>query len=199
VTHPAFISRVGIVLAGGISRRMGVDKALLSINGITLLDRTVSVLKTAGCTNIVLSGYPRKGFSGTVVPDEVAEAGPVAGIVSCLKHIAKQYPADTECLFIAVDMPRAGNNLFNTLRANSQFSDGAYFEDHPLPFCLRLTDATQALAKSSNGIELGTKTPSIRGFLAPLNISIVRPNAEQLNELININTPDAWEKIVSAM
>ena len=37
----------GVVICGGESRRMGSDKALLELGGLTLLERAVEVLQSA--------------------------------------------------------------------------------------------------------------------------------------------------------
>jgi CTP:molybdopterin cytidylyltransferase MocA len=44
----------GIVLAGGEGRRMGVTKALIAIDGATLVERHVARLVDVGCTSVVV-------------------------------------------------------------------------------------------------------------------------------------------------
>jgi molybdopterin-guanine dinucleotide biosynthesis protein A len=45
---------VGAVLAGGQSRRMGVDKARLAVSGVPLAERVATALREAGCAEVVL-------------------------------------------------------------------------------------------------------------------------------------------------
>ena len=49
---------IGLVLAGGASRRMGSDKALLGIGGVTRLQRAVGAVRDAGGDPLVM-GPPR--------------------------------------------------------------------------------------------------------------------------------------------
>ena len=46
----------GIILAGGKSRRMGVDKAGLTLNGMTFLEIQVRKLQLLGAADIMISG-----------------------------------------------------------------------------------------------------------------------------------------------
>ena len=46
---------IGLVLAGGQSRRMGQDKALMRYQGSTLIERASSLLKAAGCDEVLIS------------------------------------------------------------------------------------------------------------------------------------------------
>jgi molybdopterin-guanine dinucleotide biosynthesis protein A len=86
---------LGLVLAGGLARRMGGgDKARLEIGGITILDRVLACL-SAQCTGIIINanGDPER-FADTglpVVPDNVPGfAGPLAGILAGLDWLAAQ-------------------------------------------------------------------------------------------------------------
>ena len=191
--------RIGIILAGGLSRRMGKDKALLILNGNTLLNHTANVLENSGCTNIILSGHSRSGFHGTTLPDNVADAGPVAGIISSLAYIAQHFAVGTECVFIAVDMPKASSTLIRSLVEDSMGYEAAYFEDYPLPFCLRLSNAVIQNTTTWQPVLSSGKSPSIRSFLSPLKTVLLQPSADQLLELINVNTPDAWKKLNNSM
>jgi molybdopterin-guanine dinucleotide biosynthesis protein A len=88
---------LGLVLAGGLARRMGGgDKALLQIGGVTILERVLDRLRPQ-CTAIVLNanGDPAR-FAATglpVVADDVPGfAGPLAGILAGLDWAAKHRP-----------------------------------------------------------------------------------------------------------
>ena len=79
----------GLVLAGGLARRMGGgDKARIEIGGVSILDRVLATL-SAQCTGIIINanGDPKR-FADTgltVVADSVPDfAGPLAGILAGL-------------------------------------------------------------------------------------------------------------------
>jgi molybdopterin-guanine dinucleotide biosynthesis protein A len=84
---------LGLVLAGGLARRMGGgDKALLRIGGATILERVLDRLAPQ-CTRIVLNanGDPaRFAFTGLpVVADNIPDfAGPLAGVLAGLDWAA---------------------------------------------------------------------------------------------------------------
>jgi molybdopterin-guanine dinucleotide biosynthesis protein A len=75
-----------IILAGGRSTRMGTDKALLLINNKTLLENAIDICKSV-CNNIIISSNfaEHENFGHKVIPDEIKNCGPIAGIYSCLK------------------------------------------------------------------------------------------------------------------
>ena len=88
---------LGLVLAGGLARRMGGgDKALRTIGGVTILSRAL-VRLAPQCKLMVLNanGDPsRFTFTGLpVVPDSVPDfAGPLAGILAGLDWAAAHAP-----------------------------------------------------------------------------------------------------------
>jgi molybdenum cofactor guanylyltransferase len=94
---PSYPPTLGLVLAGGLARRMGGgDKALIAIGGIAILDRVLALLQPA-CSGIILNanGDPaRFGRYGLpVVPDSVPDfAGPLAGILAGLDWAAANRP-----------------------------------------------------------------------------------------------------------
>jgi molybdenum cofactor guanylyltransferase len=97
------VKPVGVLLAGGQSRRMGGgDKALRLLGGISLLDRVIARLRPQ-VEGLVLNanGDPSR-FAGCglpVVADSVPDfAGPLAGVLAGLDWAAAQYP---DCAFVA--------------------------------------------------------------------------------------------------
>ena len=99
----------GIVLAGGLSRRMGRDKADVVLRGRTLLERTCARLAPQ-CTSLAISRHdPAPGRSDTrypVIADEIAgPAGPLAGLLAALDWTAARDSAATHVVTVAVDTP----------------------------------------------------------------------------------------------
>jgi molybdopterin-guanine dinucleotide biosynthesis protein A len=88
---------LGLVLAGGLARRMGGgDKARIRIGGRTILDRVLERLKPQ-CQSVVLNANGDAArFADTrlpVVADSVPNfAGPLAGILAGLDWAAEQAP-----------------------------------------------------------------------------------------------------------
>ncbi len=85
---PRSAPRVAI-LAGGQSRRMGRDKALVSWHGQPLLAHMVATARAAGAAEVVISGDPAKYAAfGPCVPDQWLGCGPLGGIASILRASA---------------------------------------------------------------------------------------------------------------
>ena len=90
----------GIVLAGGFSRRMGTDKAELTLGGLPLLELQVRKLRQIGIADIMVSGYGKPMEGTRVIEDIYPHKGPMSGIHACLK--AAKTGA---CLVVSVDVP----------------------------------------------------------------------------------------------
>lgn len=105
---------VGFVVAGGRSRRMARDKALLPWGNGTLLDHAIARLRECCGTVRILSGaetrYLDRGLP--VDPDDVPDAGPLGGLVTGLSRLA-----DAPGVFLAVDVPRVPVELLAHLLA----------------------------------------------------------------------------------
>ena len=74
------------VLIGGASRRMGTPKALLEIDGETLLERTARILSARAEGVVLLGDGPvPPGLDLPRLPDPAGLAGPLAGILAALR------------------------------------------------------------------------------------------------------------------
>lgn len=77
------------VLAGGRSRRMGRTKALIEVEGRALADRVIDAARAIGARPVVLVGgdpVELAGLNADVVPDANPGEGPVAGVLTALRH-----------------------------------------------------------------------------------------------------------------
>lgn len=89
----------GIVLAGGLSSRMGQPKALLTLEGKTLLQRQADKLRALGIEDLMISGGFELPGARTIV-DEYPQRGPLGGLHACLKAAESE-----RCLVLSVDVP----------------------------------------------------------------------------------------------
>jgi len=115
-------SRMGFVLAGGKSSRMGAgpgkDKAFLEFGGQTLLDRALAVMGTV-CDRVAIVGDPAKFTKyESIVADIFPGCGPLAGIHAALLHSSVELN-----LMLAVDMPFVSRELLALLFAAAEESD----------------------------------------------------------------------------
>jgi molybdopterin-guanine dinucleotide biosynthesis protein A len=91
----------GFVLAGGKSSRMGRDKALLEIDGVTLIVRAVRLVQSVVDEPTVIAskaGYESLGLR--MVDDDFPGYGPLAGIATALRISKKRWN-----LVVACDLP----------------------------------------------------------------------------------------------
>ena len=92
----------GVILVGGDSRRMGRDKALLSVAGRPLVQRVAEVLREV-TDELLLVGEKAERYTwvgGRAVDDQGPGSGPLAGIKTALSVARHPY-----CLVVACDMP----------------------------------------------------------------------------------------------
>ncbi|MCX6023428.1 MAG: molybdenum cofactor guanylyltransferase [Chloroflexi bacterium] len=103
----------GAVLAGGMSRRLGRDKALLELGGLTLLERAIATLGSLADEVIVIGPEGRASFAAgaRVVPDAYPTAGPLGGIATALEAATTD-----RVLIVACDMPFLSPDLLIYLR-----------------------------------------------------------------------------------
>jgi len=102
-----------VLLAGGQSRRMGTDKALLEMGGQPLWRRQVALLESLTPAEIIVSGPRRPGFPEALrnVEDSGAGGGPLAGLSSALRSATSAH-----VLVLAIDMPLMTTAFLTTLR-----------------------------------------------------------------------------------
>jgi molybdenum cofactor guanylyltransferase len=192
-------TRIGFVLAGGKSSRMGVDKAFLPVGGRTLLDQALVVLASV-CDRLTIVGDPMKFAQyesaeyggrkvGPVVGDIFPECGPLAGIHTALVHSSAELN-----LMLAVDMPFISAALLSFLFAMAEQTEAIVTVPRVgkglQPLCaVYRTDfrgaAEQALRAGNYKIEAAFSTVSIR-VIADSELTAAGFSEQNF---FNLNTP----------
>ena len=187
---------LGLVLAGGLARRMGGgDKARIKIGGLTILQRVLGCLEPQ-CSGMIINanGDPAR-FADTglpVVADSVPDfAGPLAGILAGLDWAAANAPAKEWLLSVPADCPFLPNDLAARLHQTRTAADtrlacarsGEW--RHPTvgiwPVALR-EDLRHALIEENlHKIELWT---------ARYGIAIADWPDKPIDPFFNVNTPE---------
>jgi molybdopterin-guanine dinucleotide biosynthesis protein A len=187
---------LGLILAGGLARRMGGgDKALIRIGGTTILERALERLGPQ-CVRLIINanGDPAR-FAQTglpVVPDSVAEfPGPLAGILAGLDWAAEHTPDVEWMASVPGDCPFLPRDLVARLHQVRAAADlplacarsGEW--RHPVvglwPVALR-HDLRSAL------VEDGLR--KIEVWTARHGVAVAEWPAEPVDPFFNVNTPE---------
>ncbi len=95
----------GGILAGGFSRRFGQDKASFLLDGVTLLERQIALLRELRPRKLLVSCRREQDLRASegvaLIHDEKENCGPMEGLRRLLSHL----PASSRVLVVAVDMP----------------------------------------------------------------------------------------------
>lgn len=183
----------GYALAGGQSRRMGRDKALLSYGGATLLEHTLSRLKTV-CGDVrILCGPTHRYATFGVEVETDPGIGPLGAVLRGLER--SPLPA---CLFLAVDLPGVSPGLLSRLLSLLPGYDAVVpiSEKGPEPLCA--VYAAQCHEAIRTKLEAGER--KMTSFYSSIRIRSVLPTElEEFGELPaifrNLNTPDELGKV----
>jgi molybdopterin-guanine dinucleotide biosynthesis protein A len=111
---------IGVILAGGLARRMGGgDKPMRKIRGIAILEHVVRRLVDQ-CAGLILNanGDPSRfeSFGLSVVEDDVkGNPGPLAGILAALDWTAAHRPDAEWVVSVAGDCPFLPRDLVRRL------------------------------------------------------------------------------------
>jgi molybdopterin-guanine dinucleotide biosynthesis protein A len=106
-----------LLLAGGQSTRMGVDKAELIVGGQPMWQFQLAKLRALGPAEALISGNPGGPYSGAgveIVPDTVHGLGPLAGITAALR-----FSHSALVLVLAIDLPAISTGLLGALIAKA--------------------------------------------------------------------------------
>ncbi|WP_424626852.1 molybdenum cofactor guanylyltransferase MobA [Bradyrhizobium sp. SYSU BS000235] len=115
-----FPKTLGVLLAGGLARRMGGgDKSLRTIGGRTIMELVIARL-AAQCDQLILNanGDPSRfaAFGLPVVADNIEGfAGPLAGVLAALDWTAEHRPDVDWVLSTATDCPFLPRDLVQRL------------------------------------------------------------------------------------
>jgi len=179
----------GVVLCGGGSARMGSAKAMIEVGGRPLVMRVAERLSAAADPVFLATGTPgRFGHWGfPEVADQVAGAGPLAGVAAGLE--ASPHPLVAA---VAVDMPFASPEVFRLLATLLGDHDAAVPESSGGLEPLHAVYGRWALPLLREALQDGRL--GMRSVLARLRTRVVGPKewsgADPTGRFaLNLNTP----------
>ncbi len=112
------------LLAGGMSTRLGQDKASLEVGGMPLWRRQVDLLRSIGGPVAVSAPErpPWLAVGQSFVQDHPAAHGPMAGLLASLEWAAER--GGSHVLALAVDMPRMSPQIVQKLAGACRPGEG---------------------------------------------------------------------------
>lgn len=179
-----------IVLAGGLSSRMGTDKSLLSFDGLSLAGRIMERFRPYVEDVILVVADPRShtGSAATVVADVLPGCGPLGGLYTGLLHSHADLNAVVAC-----DMPFANPALAIRLAARAggfdavvPVSRGRWEPLHAIynRSCLPVAKALLGAGGAPGLMDLLKRVPVHAVALEELD-----PGGQLATALLNVNTP----------
>ncbi len=118
---PPLTSLPAVIIAGGLSSRMGRDKSALPLGSLSMIERIVERLRPQVShidvnTNAVPPPFLPQDV--TAFPDTVSgHLGPLAGVLSALRHTHDHYPDMPAVITVPTDTPFFPKDLVSRLAA----------------------------------------------------------------------------------
>lgn len=208
------VTTSGIILAGGRSRRMGVDKAFIRLEGKTLIEIVIHALRSV-CDEILIVADDQERFvalDAILLRDTQQNTGPLAGLHAGLTNMQSELG-----IVVAVDMPFLNAALLRAMLAVAEGWDAVVpapssdehkrvdtrmrakdLNIHPLHAVYRRT----CLPAITDAIESGERR--LNAFFADINVRYLSRSEmhavdPEMRSLININTPQELEQALKSM
>ena len=196
----------GIVLCGGMSRRMGRPKADLPFGKESLLQRVVNRLATVTKRIVLVTAQnqPIQTISSTAdltfVQDELEHAGPLVGLQIGLKTLLSDPTSPVAAYVTSCDVPFLKPEFISALFRQLGDNDVVVPRDdrfvHPLAAVYRLSVSQHI----SSLIQTGERKPrALFEHVATLEVPTreLRDVDPELATLTNLNTPHDYRAALS--
>jgi molybdenum cofactor guanylyltransferase len=186
---------LGVILAGGLARRMGgADKMRIRVGAATILERALERLRPQ-CSRLIINANDTARFVDAGVPvvsDSVPDfPGPLAGILAAIDFAAAQMPdiawivsAPSDCPFLPRDLvPRLQQARRERGAMIACAASGG--RRHPVialwPVALG-EDLRRAITQDS--------ARKVGAWSARFTLAVAEWPAEPFDPFFNVNTPD---------
>jgi len=186
---------LGVVLAGGLSSRMGEDKSTLIRNNIDMLSYSKQLLTNIGIKHIVTSTkYQSPKDNDTlknndIVADTFKSAGPLSGIYSIIKRYQP-----SALLVLPVDLPLMDSPSLLKLRQIGELSQKAcFYQDNYLPLYLPINAFVEQFLQNSFSVSINSADKKQRSIRALNQVPSQQIAIDSPKVLFNSNTPEQWQ------
>ncbi len=178
------------ILAGGRSKRMGQDKALLQHGDAFVIERVIAAIPGRRQDIFLLTNTPDKlAFLGLkTLPDVHPGLGPLAGIHAGLLDSNSAFS-----LFVACDLPLIRPETITQLISNhrKQLAFALRSEKGPESLCAIFS---KACLPTIEGL-IAQKDYSVRTLLSKVRAEFF--SIKDSSELLNLNSPEDFRQFVT--
>jgi molybdopterin-guanine dinucleotide biosynthesis protein A len=190
------VSEISVaILAGGQSRRMGQDKALLPLGGRLVIEWVLErVMPLSSDLTIVANSTAKyRHFGYRVVGDVYPDKGALGGIYTAI-HAARC----PHCLVVACDMPFLNTDLLRYLVSLAPSFDVVVPRIEGFPETTHAVYGKGCLKPIRR--RLLADQLKIIGFFDDVRVRYVERNDvarfdSSFSSFLNMNTPDDWEHV----
>jgi molybdopterin-guanine dinucleotide biosynthesis protein A len=197
---------IGAILSGGENTRMPVLKGFLKVEGRTIIERSLGVLRKFFDKVVISTNMPERYFcfGAPLIGDVKKERGPMTGILSILTSMKND-----SAFVVACDMPFISERLIRYM-VDSFEGQGSRVKgqvDAVIPVFNGKYEplfgiyTKNAVGMMEDAVDRGEK--GIYEILKKLNVlyieeSEVRKLDPDGKSFVNINTMEDYEKVISA-
>jgi molybdopterin-guanine dinucleotide biosynthesis protein A len=180
---------IGVILAGGESRRMGRDKAFLPFGGATLIEQVASRLRDVCADVLVVTNHPDpyQALGLRAVPDALPERRSLVGIYTGVLHAGgPAFVCGCDMPFLCPALIRHMGDLANSADVvMPRVKDYEPLHAVYTPACLEPIKRVLAAGGRNAGILTEVRArileePELRRF------------DPELRSLVNVNTPEEY-------
>jgi molybdopterin-guanine dinucleotide biosynthesis protein A len=195
------------ILAGGMSRRMGLDKAMLTLGGMTFLERALAAVEVVADDLMIIGDRPDyHGLGAAVIADSYPGSGPLGGIATALVSARHDH-----VLVVGCDMPFLSAPLLRAMANQPRGYDALMLVtepdsrdagDGPTVHPLHAIYSRRCLSTAVECLEAGrlrVSAMTARIRVRQLPESWVRRYDPRLLSLMNVNDPSQLAIAASAM
>ncbi|MCA0892903.1 molybdenum cofactor guanylyltransferase [Microbulbifer agarilyticus] len=182
-----------VVLAGGLSSRMGQDKALLKLsNGSTLLEHAKRQLELVDAPEGIEMMAPLvSGRRPGGIPDQVEAAGPLGGLQAIDQHLRQWELACDALLVVPVDMPLLSPGLLEQLCVVGQTVEQAVcFGDYFMPCWLPLNARSRKYLGAAAAGDAIASVRALFGFVGCVQLPVPKGDWH-----LNLNRPEDFSRL----
>ena len=185
----------GVVLAGGLSRRMGRDKVEVQVGGRSLLARTCERLAPQ-CASLAISRHAEtadlSALGYPIVEDAIpGHAGPLAGVLAGLDWSIARDPTVSHVVTTAVDTPFLPRDFVGRLGAALDVTSApiacAASGGRIHPVAALWPVAIRSALRDAVMVE---RTRRVFAVLERFGYAVVEWSPEPADPFLNVNTPE---------